>query len=67
MKNMGGVDRIVRIIVAAIIAVLYYTGTISGTVGIILLILAGIFLLTSIVSVCPLYFPFKIKTNKNKK
>lgn len=66
MKNMGGADRIIRVVIAAVIAVLYFTGTISGTLGIILLVLAGIFLLTSIISVCPLYLPFKIKTNKSK-
>jgi len=66
MKNMGGADRLIRVVIAAIIAVLYFTGTISGTLGIILLVLAGIFLLTSLISICPLYLPFKIKTNKSK-
>jgi hypothetical protein len=54
-KNMGGTDRIIRIIVAIIALILYFTGTITGTVGIIALIVAGIFLLTSFVSICPLY------------
>ena len=52
-KNMGSTDRIVRFIAAAVIGVLYYTGTISGTLGLVLLILAGIFLLTSFISFCP--------------
>lgn len=54
-KNMGGTDRIIRIIVAIIALVLYFTGTITGTFGIIALVMAGIFLLTSFVSICPLY------------
>lgn len=63
-KNMGMADRIIRILAAAAIAILYFTNQISGTLGIILLVLAGIFLLTSFVSFCPLYLPFKINTNK---
>lgn len=66
-KNMGSADRIIRIIIAAVIAVLYYTGAISGTVGLILLVLAGVFVLTSLVSFCPLYAPFGINTCKAKK
>ncbi len=61
-KNMGSTDRIIRIIIAAIIGVLYYTGTISGTLGLVLIILAGVFLLTSFVSFCPLYAPFGFST-----
>jgi len=66
-KNMGSTDRIIRFIVAAIIAVLYYTGTLSGTLGLVLLILAGVFVLTSLVSFCPLYAPFGISTCPAKK
>lgn len=66
MKNMGTIDRIIRVIVAIIIAILYYTNVISGTLAIILLVLGGIFLLTSLVSICPLYLPFGIKTRKVK-
>ncbi|NUN99569.1 MAG: DUF2892 domain-containing protein [Saprospiraceae bacterium] len=54
-KNMGNVDRIFRVIVAAIIAVLYFTGTLTGTLGLVLLVLAGVFVATSLVSFCPLY------------
>jgi len=61
-KNMGIADRIIRLTVAAIIVVLYFLEVISGTLGIILLIVAGIFVLTSIIRVCPLYLPFGIKT-----
>lgn len=61
-KNMGSADRIIRTIVAVVLGILYYTGVISGTVGLVLVILAGIFLLTSLVSFCPLYAPFGIST-----
>lgn len=59
---MGSADKIIRLIIAAIIGLLYFTGTISGTVGIVLLVLAGIFVLTSFISFCPLYAPFGIST-----
>lgn len=61
-KNMGSADRIIRVIIAAIVGVLYFTGTITGTLGIVLLILAGVFVLTSLISFCPLYAPFGIRT-----
>lgn len=54
-KNMGIADRTVRALIAVLIAVLYFTNIISGTISIILLILACIFLLTSAMSFCPLY------------
>ena len=65
-KNMGNTDRVIRLIIAAVIGVLYYTGTISGTLGIVLLVLAGVFVLTSFVSFCPLYAPFGISTCPTK-
>jgi len=61
-KNMGTADRIIRVIIAAIVGVLYFTGTISGTLGIVLLVIACVFVLTSLISFCPLYAPFGIKT-----
>ena len=63
-KNMGTVDRIIRAVFAVAVAALYFTGVISGTVAIILGILAIVFLLTSIFGYCPLYAPFKFSTNK---
>lgn len=66
-KNMGSIDRIIRLLVAAVVAVLYFTGTISGTLGIALLILAVVFVLTSLVSFCPLYTLFGINSCKIKK
>jgi fatty acid desaturase len=65
-KNMGSADRITRTLIAAIVAVLYFTGTVSGTLGLVLLILAGVFLLTSLISFCPLYAPFGLSTCKMK-
>jgi len=65
-KNMGGADRVIRVIIAALIAVLYFTKVIPGTLGIVLLALAGIFVLTSLISFCPLYAPFGINTCKKK-
>ena len=61
-KNMGSVDRIVRVVLAAVLAVLFFTKVVTGTIGIVLLALAAIFLLTSVVSFCPLYAPFGIST-----
>ena len=65
-KNMGVTDKIIRILVAAVVVVLYFTNVISGTLGIVLLILSGIFILTSLISFCPLYLPFGISTLKKK-
>ena len=63
-KNMGTIDRVFRVLVAAAIIVLYLTNIISGIVAIILLAIAAIFILTSFISFCPLYYPFKISTKK---
>lgn len=59
---MGTADRIIRVIIAAIIGVIYFTGTVSGTLGIVLLVLAGVVALTSLISFCPLYALFGIRT-----
>ena len=60
--NMGSLDRGIRVVVAIVIGVLYFTGQISGTAAIILGILAVVFLLTSVVGSCPLYLPFGLST-----
>jgi Protein of unknown function (DUF2892) len=65
-KNMGPADKIIRLIVAAVIAVLYFTGTITGTLGIVLLVLGAVSVITSLISFCPLYLPFGISTCKTK-
>jgi len=64
-KNMGTADRIIRFLFAVAVAILYFTGVISGTLAIILGVLAVVFLLTSIIGFCPLYAPFKFSTNRN--
>lgn len=66
-KNMGNVDRTVRIILAALFAFLYFEGYVTGIFGIILLVLGGIFLLTSLVGSCPLYKIFGLNTCPAKK
>ncbi len=64
---MGNADRVVRTIIALIVGYLYYTGAISGTLGIVLMVLAIVFLLTSLVSFCPLYTLFGMNTCSTKK
>lgn len=63
-KNMGSADRLFRILVAVVIAILYFTNYISGTTAAILGVLAVIFVATSFMSFCPLYLPFGISTTK---
>jgi len=63
-RNMSNIDRIIRVVVAALFAYLYFGGVVTGTLGIILLALAGVFTLTAVVAFCPLYAPFKISTFK---
>ena len=63
-KNMGTIDRVVRFLVAVLIAILYFTDQISGVAAIILGIFAVVFLVTSFMSSCPLYTPLKISTIK---
>lgn len=65
--NMSSADRIIRLIIAAIFAALYFTGTLTGTLGLVLLVLGGIFVLTSIISFCPIYAIFGISTCAVKK
>lgn len=66
-KNMGSTDRVIRIILAIVFAALYFTGTVTGTVGIVLLVLGAVFVLTSLVSFCPLYALFGLNTCPVKK
>ncbi|MCU0361098.1 MAG: DUF2892 domain-containing protein [Bacteroidia bacterium] len=66
-KNMGTADRIIRLLIAAIIALIYYSGIVTGTLGIVLLILALVFVATSFISFCPLYAMFGISTCPVKK
>lgn len=66
-KNMGTLDKSVRILIAAVIALLFFTKVITGTLAIVLLVLAGVFVLTSLVSFCPLYLPFGLSTCRKEK
>jgi hypothetical protein len=65
-KNMGSIDKIVRVLVAIVIGILYFTDQITGMVAIILGIFAVVFLLTSAIGFCPLYLPLKLSTIKKK-
>jgi hypothetical protein len=65
-KNMGTIDKVVRVIIALAVGVLYFTNVITGVLGIVLLAVAIIFLLTSLIGTCPLYLPFGISTQKKK-
>jgi hypothetical protein len=66
-KNMGNTDRIIRLILAVVFAVLYFTNTVTGTFGIILLVLGVVFVLTSLISFCPLYTLIGLNTCTAKK
>lgn len=65
-KNMGALDKTIRIVLALLFVILYATGSVSGTWGIILLVLAAVFIVTSLMSFCPLYLPFGISTKRSK-
>ena len=62
---MSNLDRIIRIIVAAIFAYLFFSGTVTGVLGVILLVLGVVFVLTSVIAFCPLYVPFKFSSQKD--
>lgn len=63
-RNMSNADRVIRVIVAALFAYLYFGGVVTGALGIILLVLGTVFLLTSLFAFCPLYFLFNLGTLK---
>lgn len=65
-KNMGTVDRVIRTLIAILVAILFYTNVISGTFGIVLLVIAVVFLLTSLISFCPLYTLIGLNTCPKK-
>ena len=66
-KNMGSTDKIIRILFAIVVAVLFYTKTVEGTLALVLGILATVMVATSLISFCPLYLPFGISTYKKEK
>lgn len=61
-QNMGIIDRIIRILISAGFVALYYMGIVTGPVGIVLLVIAGVFTLTSVAGFCPVYLPMKFST-----
>lgn len=65
-KNVGNIDRVIRILIATVAAILYFTGILTGTVGIVLLVVGLVLAITSVISFCPLYWPFGISTGKKK-
>ena len=65
-KNMGSADRIIRVIIAAVLVTLYFAGAVTGTVGIVLIAFSVIFILTSLIGFCPLYLPFRLSTMRKK-
>jgi Protein of unknown function (DUF2892) len=65
-KNMGNTDRIIRVIAAILFSVLYFTGTVTGTIGLVLVIFGAVFLATSFISFCPLYTIFGMNTCEKK-
>lgn len=65
-KNMGSTDKLIRSVAAVIMAILYFTGVVPGTIGLILLVLAVVFVFTSAISFCPLYIPLGLSTCKKE-
>ena len=65
-KNMGYTDRIIRVIIAVIFAGLYFSGSVLGTFGIVLIALSIVLVITSLIGSCPLYLPFGISTLRKK-
>jgi LytS/YehU family sensor histidine kinase len=65
-KNMGLVDRIIRILIAVVVVILYFTNIITGILTIVLLVFSGIFIITGLIGACPLYMPFGISSKMKK-
>ena len=65
-KNMGSIDKVIRIMIAVVFVILFFTNVITGILGIVLIALAAIFVITSLFSFCPLYLPFGLRTNKKE-
>jgi len=63
-NNMGTIDKVIRILIAVAVAILFFTNVITGVIGIVLIALAAIFVITSLISFCPLYLPLGINTGK---
>ena len=66
-KNVGNTDRIIRLVMAAVFAYLYFSGTVAGTLGLVLVVLGAVFALTSLVGFCPIYTMLGVNTCPTKK
>jgi hypothetical protein len=66
-KNLGSADKIIRLVIALVLAGLYYAGTVSGTLGVVALVAAVVLFLTSLINFCPLYAMLGIKTTPKTK
>ncbi len=64
--NIASIDKVIRIVLALVFAVLFFAKVVTGTFGIVLLVLAAVLVLTSILGFCPLYWPFGISTKKKE-
>jgi hypothetical protein len=65
-KNVGTIDKVIRILVAVIVVVLYFIHVIAGTLAIILLSLSAIFVVTSLFSFCPIWMALGLSTRKKE-
>jgi hypothetical protein len=65
-KNMGTIDKVIRVLIAIVLVALYYSNAITGTLGIVLVIVSVVLVVTSLIGICPLYLPFGISTAKKK-
>lgn len=63
-RNLSNLDRIIRVVLAALFAYLYFGGIVTGVFGVILVVLGAVFLLTALIAFCPIYFSFKLSTHK---
>lgn len=66
-NNVGNIDRIIRLLLSVVLVILWFTGTLTGTIGIVALVLAGVFTLTAAIGFCPLYAIFGMNTCPAKK
>jgi hypothetical protein len=65
-RNMSNIDRIIRVLIAAVLAYLFFGGIVTGALGVVLLVLGAVLLLTAVIAVCPLYLPLKFSTYKGE-
>jgi di/tricarboxylate transporter len=65
-KNIGTVDKVIRILIAVVVVTLYFTNVISGTLAIILLVLSAVLVVTSLISVCPIYLLLSLSSRKKE-